>query len=56
MADIVVDNDRDMERWWLTKRPRRQFRICKASVGATYIYKGNKFYLGEGAQNSAKVL
>ena len=39
MADIVVDNDMDMERWWLTKRPPRQFRICKASAGATYNYK-----------------
>ena len=37
MAVIFVDNYMDMERWWLTKRPPRQFRICKASAGATYM-------------------
>ena len=53
MADIVVDNDMDMERWWLTKRPPRQFRICKASdsARATYIFKGlNSIQGGEGTK------
>ena len=56
MADIVVDNDMDMERWWLTKRPPRQFRICKAfdSAGATYNYKGLNSIQGRGHKNLQK--
>ena len=50
MADIVVDNDMDIERWWLTKRSPIQFRICKAfdSAGARYIFKGLNSIQGRG--------